>query len=511
MSYEIELKFRIAPQRLAAVRRAVATASARSLLLAARYVDTPGQDLARAHTALRLRLEGERWVQTLKAAGDGPLQRHEHEVALPAGAPPLLDLARHDGSAAGQALRRLLRDADDPRLVERYGTQVRRTLRLLRSAGAVIELALDEGEIIADGGARRLPLLELELELKQGPPAALLAVAARWVQRFDLVLDVRSKSERGHLLAAGLALSPPARPQPLLLRHDASLAQALAAMLGNALTPVLANASLMAEGQFEPEHLHQLRVGLRRLRSVLRLWAGLAPGWSPAWSVQLAELFRALGDARDRDVAAATLWPELLAAGAPQVAWPLADDAGQAAMPLALRLAAPALQQLWLALLGASLDPAPARPGTDRDADPGAAAGALSGPQAVTQALRQPLDRLWRQVKRDARRFAELDDASRHRLRRRIKRLRDGLELAGARWPARRVQRWLTQLAQAQQPLGDFNDLVVAQDHYRAWAATTPEAWFAVGWLSARRASLLPACCQVMQRLARAEPAWRSR
>jgi len=530
MSYEVELKFRIPPQRLAAVRRAVHTASAQPLMLAARYVDTAGQHLARAHTALRLRLEGERWVQTLKAAGDSPLQRHEHEVMLPAGAPPLLDLARHDGSAAGQALRRLLSQAHDARLVERYGTQVQRTRRLLRSGGAVIELALDEGEILADGGTRRLPLLELELELKQGEPAVLLAQAARWVQRFGLVLDVRSKSERGHLLAAGLALSPPALPRPLALRRDATLAQALAAMLGNALAPVLANASLMAEGRFEPEHLHQLRVGLRRLRSLLKLWGGLAPGWSADWPAQLAVLFSALAEARDRDVAAQTLWPALQAAGAPWVAWPLsgqggdaaavggasggaqsgdAAHAGRTAMPLDQRLCAPALQQLWLALLGASLGtealPPADAPAANADAD------AAANPTAVGDALRRPLHRLWRQVRRDARRFDQLDDDARHRLRRRIKRLRDGLELAGSLWPARRVQRCLKQLARAQQPLGEFNDTVVALGHYRAWAATVPPAWFAVGWLSARRAALLPGCCQAMHRLARAEPAWRKR
>jgi inorganic triphosphatase YgiF len=495
MAFEVELKFRIPAQRLAAVRQAVNTATARPLRLAARYVDTPGQDLARARTALRLRLEGDQWVQTLKAEGAGPLQRHEHEVLLPPGAAPLIDLARHDGSAAGKALRRLLAAAGDPPLVERYATDVLRTRRLLRSGGALIELALDEGELLADGGQRRQPICELEMELKQGTPAALLALAARWVQRFGLVLDVRSKSERGHLLAAGQAFSPAARLRPLVLADGIGAPQALSAMLQAALQPVLGNASVLAEGPAEAEHLHQLRVSLRRLRSLLRLYGPQAPQWPQAWSVALGALFAGLGEARDRDAAADGLWPALRAAGAPLVDWPAAPPGP----PLAERLATPALQQLWLALLAASL-PVDA---------PALAADASAEAEPTPRALARPLDKLWRLVQRDARRFDRLSDDARHRLRRRIKRLRYALELAGSQWPARRVDRMLRQLTKAQAPLGDFNDTLVALARYRHWADEAPQAWFAVGWLSARRDALLPDCARALARLADCPVAWK--
>ena len=47
------------------------------ILLAARYLETADGDLARARVALRLRLEGDAWVQTLKAEGRVALQRLE--------------------------------------------------------------------------------------------------------------------------------------------------------------------------------------------------------------------------------------------------------------------------------------------------------------------------------------------------------------------------------------------------------------------------------------------------
>ena len=155
MTFEIELKFRISAGRLAAVRRAVATRTARTLPLAAIYLDSADQRQAQARVALRLRREGAAWVQTLKAEGANDLRRLEHNLALgDALETPAWDIARHHGSEAGARLRQVLADALAPTLGERYATDIVPTQRVLRSGGARIELALDEGWISA--GAQRL-------------------------------------------------------------------------------------------------------------------------------------------------------------------------------------------------------------------------------------------------------------------------------------------------------------------------------------------------------------------
>jgi len=502
MATETELKFRIPPARLAALRRAVATAGAELQPLAAAYFDTPGEHLAQARMALRLRREGAAWVQTLKAEGAGTLQRLEHNVQLPEPLPgsvrPALDIARHDGTAAGTALRRLLADAGQPPLQERYATTVQRIRRLLRSGGAVIELALDIGEVRA--GARSLPLCEIEFELLSGPPQALLALAGRWAARHGLLLDVRSKSELGHTLAAGLPGSPPAMARPLRLARSASLDAARTAMLANALRQVLANAGQMAAGPSDAGHLHQLRVGLRRLRSVLGAgWPAADGGVAAAAQEALATLFQQLGAARDADAMGSWLWPALQAAGAPALRLPLlAATAADPAAPLR----SPATQQLWLGLIGLGL---PAGAVALR------AQAAPAKPQAAGAVLAGPLQKLWRQVRRDARRFQSLDDAARHRLRRRIKRLRYLTELSAGLWPAKAVARLLKRLKPAQERLGEFNDTVVALAHCRALADSDPQAWFAVGWLSARHAALLPVCAAALQHLAGARRPWPGR
>jgi inorganic triphosphatase YgiF len=179
----------------------------------------------------------------------------------------------------------------------------------------VVELAFDQGALVADD--RRWPLCELEFELKAGEPAALVALASRWVERFGLTLDVRTKAERGERLARGVRLGTPVKARPLTLPEATDSHTALRLVLGNCLTQVLANASDIAhETDTAPEQLHQLRVGMRRLRTALRELGPLAAGLRPEWGVALGQLFGRLGSARDRDALAQTLLPALHQAGA---------------------------------------------------------------------------------------------------------------------------------------------------------------------------------------------------
>jgi hypothetical protein len=81
--------------------------------------------------------------------------------------------------------------------------------------------------------------------------------------------------------------------------------------------------------------------------------------------------------------------------------------------------------------------------------------------------------------------------------------------LPHAGWPdAGAPLRRVALVAPAQAGLGEVNDTVVALAHCRALAATDPHAWFAVGWLSARHAALLPGCADALDRLARTRRPW---
>ncbi|NBV85548.1 MAG: CHAD domain-containing protein, partial [Verrucomicrobia bacterium] len=229
------------------------------------------------------------------------------------------------------------------------------------------------------------------------------------------------------------ATKAPTRATPLILPEHSTPAQALCLMIANTLSQILPNAANIATGAYEPEHLHQLRVGMRRLRTVLRLYGSLSSVLKPGQEDAVAGLFRKLGGPRDRDVMAESLWPHLRAAHAPLVETPPCKTGVPDASSL---LQAPGTQRLWADLLALS---------TAEDA-------AAQHHHDLRRLLSAPLQRLHRQIQKTAPQFDSLDDEGRHRLRRRIKRLRYAADLAGSLWPKKSVSKYIRRLKAAQAP-----------------------------------------------------------
>lgn len=471
---ELELKFRLPDAALHSLRSALREHGAKRTRLQARYFDTADGVLASHRIALRLRLEGRHWVQTLKAVGDGAVHRLEHEVRIagPAKAVPVIDPGRHDGSDAGRALQAVLQSAPDATLVERHATDVWRLQCLLHDAGGtLIEAALDIGS--ASSGARSVPVVELELEHKGGPVQGLFDLATAWVRHGGLWLSTVTKAERGQRLlndaasengapAAVTAQRPP-------FAADVNAAGLLRGLLQSTLAQVLANGSEVAEGVATAELIHQLRVGLRRLRTVLRELAMLSPAVATAWDGPLSDCFAKLGQRRDQQAVAAAVRPLLEAAGAPLLAW---NEPPSADPTAAVR--EPAFQTTLLAVL------ALAHAGDEHFA-------ALSHKETL-QRVAARLNKLHRQLARDGRRFESLPIEQQHRVRKRLKRLRYLADLTASLWPRKAVRSYLRRLGSAQDALGVHNDVAVAAETFRSAAATQPDAWFAAGYLQAHLA-----------------------
>ncbi len=513
---EIELKFQVPADRASALRRAVATAGAARTRMQAVYADTADGRLAAAGIALRLRQEGQRWVQTLKGRGDGLMVRLEHEVLLPTQrGRPQLDIDRHAGTPAHALLRAALGEPPAA-LLPIYRTDIGRTHRVLRSGGARIELAFDEGAI--HGGGRRARVCEIEFELLSGPPQALLALAARWAQRHGLWLDVRSKAERGHRLALDLERVPAVRAGGTALRRDMAPDAALVAMLQSALAQVLPNAAEVGDGRGSAEQVHQLRVGLRRLRCALRVFGRWAAGpesvlAAAALEARLRLPFTQLGGARDRDVLSAVLLPALRSAGVPDL--PLS---AAVADPAAI-VRDPAFSVLLLEAIALTLPPAPTPP---RSAAAGPASWTLPvGPGTASAAARvadadlhrlarRRLRALHRRALADVADFASAPEAAQHRTRKRLKRLRYALEFSAALFAPKAVDGLLKALRETLEVLGEYNDLLVAVALFHAALAQEPRAALALDSLQARRGPLLERCERSLARLAAEKPGWRS-
>ncbi|HTP71920.1 MAG TPA: CYTH and CHAD domain-containing protein [Burkholderiaceae bacterium] len=487
---ELEVKLCVPEAAVPSLRAALRAHRARTTRMQATYFDTADGALARAGVALRLRLEGRRWMQTLKAAGAGAVHRQEHEVRVPGPASPMpaLDIARHDGSEAASALHAALHDAPAPALIERHGTDVARLRCALRDArGTEIEVALDTGQVRA--GALSAPLCELELEHKAGPVQGVFDLAGAWIEHGGLWLCTTTKAARGERLSSASAAPPPTRARGTGLAADADGPTLLRALLQSALEHVLANVSDLAEGVNALETIHQARVGLRRLRTVLRELAALSPAIAPQWDGALSAAFARLGELRDDEVCALAVRPLLQAVSAPLLAW---RPRGQADPMATAR--DPAFQRTLVAIL------ALAHAGDERFA-------ALS-PAATRDWLAQRLGGLHRQVTRDGRRFHRLPLERQHRVRKRLKRLRYLAELTLDLWPEDAARRYLKRLGAAQDALGHHNDVAVAAAAFRAEAAERPAAWFAAGYLEAHLAVTARVARKVLVKVAQADEFW---
>ncbi len=478
---ETELKFCVAAEALPSLRQALLDRGARRLHLGARYFDTDSGALAQVRMALRLRREGRRWVQTLKGEGAGVAQRLEHEVAVPArGAQaPRIDPQRHAGTAAGQQLMAVLARQADATLHEQHATDIWRLhVELTDAGGTRIELALDIGRAMAqtDAGERSTDITELELEHKGGPLQGLFDLALACVHRGGLWLSTVTKAERGQRLRQSGATPhgklPAIKARPSRVPAGADGAAMVRVWVQAALEQVLANASELQPGA-SPAHaadtVHQLRVGLRRLRVLLAELPALCPAFQPAWADALAHTFAQLGTQRDHVAVAAAVRPLLLAAGAPVLDW-----SPPSAVDPALAVREPAFQATLLELLALA------------HADASAFA-ALSHTQARAH-IAQRLQALHKKLVRAAKRFETLPLADQHRVRRQLKRLRYLLEFSADMWPAGRMNALRPRLGAAQDALGMHQDVSVAADALRQESQQRPEAGFAAGYLQAHLA-----------------------
>lgn len=515
---ELEIKLQIPDEALPAVRSRMAGASAVRTRMQAIYFDTEQGDLGRAGVALRLRREGSHWVQTLKASrGDGDaFERHEHNVPRAGAAEPALDVSLHSGTPAGDALVQALSGAAGPGaappdLRELFRTDIQRTHRLHRLKGGCVEMALDEGVIRC--GHLTWPVQELEIEHKSGRRGVVPEAASQWVQRHGLWLDTRSKAERGHRLwqarigqavmpddarvSRAVSASEAFKAAPVCLHAAGAAADvALQAGLLKPLLPaLLANASELAGGTGTEEHIHQLRVSIRRLRSVVRLGDRWMPAWPEPVMSCIIGLFRTLGAQRDRDVVEREWGPALQRAGCPMQGVP---PRGEAFTPpdLVQALRARELNWAWLWLLRAAGDH-----------------GSTVPVSALVAGLHERLERWAAEISQQAVRFERLDEPAQHDLRKRIKRLRyalDSTALLDLSGPLKPRREYTEALALAQTVMGQYCDLLTARDVWRQACEQDAQAWFAVGWISAEIGRMKPDVAKTLRRHGRIDKRWRA-
>jgi triphosphatase len=503
LAEEIELKLAASAEVLAAVRSHPAVASIargrpRTTRLTTTYYDTPRRDLAAAGVALRLRHANGRWLQTVKGAGSaaaGVHRRCEYEWPLAA---PRLDrtkLARTPWRklfAAGTAYRRV------------FATDIERSEQALAFAdGTRATLCLDVGEIRA--GRRRMPLSEIEVELKTGDPSRLFELASTLAADLPVRVEHESKAARGYALAGGSPAGP-RHARHVELAPKATAHSALQTLGRECLAQIEANAAAL--GSPDPEYLHQLRVGWRRLGSLLKLAVPLAsPEAIAALDSEMRWLASELGPARDGDVFALETLAKVAAEfrgerGIARLRRRAGAHRRRAATRAREAIASPRTQKLLIAL-GAWL------------ASPTHSGGAAQAPSSARDWARARLEQGQHKLRQRAKHAHRLDPEARHRARVAAKRQRYAVEFFASLFSGKRVDAYLQALSRLQSALGRLNDLQVAGQLIDQLApredtdAQSAHAGGVVrGWLAASTAAELKRLREVQRAFRRCPAFW---
>ncbi len=188
MGREFELKYSVSETAFAAIAQEFVPLSV--VQMETTYFDTSDSALSNRKITLRRRLENGKSFCTLKTPGDS-FGRGEWDA---------------EGPWCEEIVADLFARAKIPaipitELAEVCAARFTRLAREISLPDCTLEIALDEGFLL--GGGRKEPLREVELELKSGSEAALLAWAEDFAQKYQLKIETQSKFRRAMILAKG--------------------------------------------------------------------------------------------------------------------------------------------------------------------------------------------------------------------------------------------------------------------------------------------------------------------
>jgi triphosphatase len=515
MAIEIEIKLGC-PAR--ALRGVAALPLLKSLMcgqvkreqLTSIYYDTPKCELRSHGLTLRVRKVGRKMVQTIKTianGAEGAFGRSEWETEIDRWQPKL-EFAK--GTPLQAFTNSRLRSALRPM----FETRVLRTVLPLRVGVSEIEVSIDQGRILA--GAANAPICEIELELKGGDPAALVQLAADISAVVPVFYGPLAKAERGYALLAGNSAAP-VHAVDVIFDKASTPAVALSVIGLSCLRHLMANEEAVRQGI--PEGIHQMRVGLRRLRAALSIFKPLTQGdEADDIELQLEWLTEQLGPARDMDVIlrnglaplrktnAAKRQIDLLAtelshrrdAGLKDATAAVDSDRYRKAM---LRAA------LWLAN-GERMQGQPSPLAVPRN-------------QSIVSFARNVLDHRTQKILKKTKKLKTLDARHRHKLRIAVKELRYAAEFFSCLFAklGKDRKRFLLALEDLQESLGELNDISMHKKlakrfaHLHREKAKRTQMAFAmaifIGHDRVNRRSYIDAAVKAGRRFADSPPFWR--
>ncbi len=419
------------------------------------WYDTPSLTLLRNGLALSITRARRGHTQTLCQGG----------TSITAAIPEAIPAATAFGPGWDEALAELLQD--EP-LTPAFSTQIK---RLTRRAGPV-ELHFETGFI--QTSSEKLPIRELEL---RGPAADCYALALTLAEQHGLTLQPTALAQRG-IWACG-ATRPSAVKAGPGLSGPICLDDAVVALTQSCLTQFTANWPVFAQGT-EVEAVHQMRVAMRRLRSVLGLFNRSFPAPEfAAFRDTAKNIANLMGEARNWDVFTALLHSGPLQAfphepGFAAMLTQCADHRAEGYEAVRNLLASPTTTIFLL-----RSENFLARHGWRN----GLAVEALADLTAPAQNFAAVnLARLHRKVRKTGRHLMRTSAHERHLTRIELKKLRYASDLFGGLFEGRhKIRKHNRAAAALQEELGLLNDLATAEALLARLDGTTPDKARAIG------------------------------
>jgi inorganic triphosphatase YgiF len=447
MGVETEIKFRMPKRNLGSSSRlrvpGCKIGERSESDLQSTYFDTRKHKLKRRGLLLRVRQTDGKHVQTIKKTSGAQFGRGEWETEI-AGRTPDLD------EANGTPLQRLASNKLRRKLKPIFETKVHRIIMPVRTKRSELELAIDHGRIVAAGHTSRIE--EVELELKSGSARDLFRVAKALERKLAAELCLRAKADQGYDLVNGHHAQA-VFAEPIELGKRMTAVEGFQVIARSALRHFSGNVDAIRK--LDPEGVHQMRVGLRRLRAAISLFSkALATAKTEKLKTELRWLTNELAPARELDVfleeKIGPVAREIISQrGGKAIAREFTDKRAEALERARKAVNSPRCRALLVDVL-AWIETHRGR--TD-------AANIELGEFAA-----KLLDRRMRKAHKDAEKLREMTATEQHKFRIRMKKLRYAAEFFESLFRSKRERKALARLSKhakkIQDALGSLNDFI---------------------------------------------------
>ncbi len=395
-----------------------------------------------------------------------------------------------------------------------FETDVRRTTQLVSGTdGSQVEIAFDDAEIKT--AKDNLQFTELELELKRGQPNGLMEIVRLLAENnVPIRPSSHSKAERGYrlLLKENDAELKPQKLKPSGIVAGQTASDAFRTIVRSTVAQILHNWSVVLHDS-DPEGPHQLRVGLRFLRTLLRAFRpAIDSDELRQLERDLRDVARTVGELRDLDVLSLEVVgrldrPQALADGIEELIKDLAAQRERQRAAVRNVLGSPRMQalQIRLVLLPNQLDWEHVGSGRRPSKRPSI--------RKVETVARKSLEKSWQRARLLGKRIDMLSIEERHKLRKKLKSLRYTIDAFSPLYKQGKCRRFIRDLKRLQDIFGYLNDATLAgQLHDRAGnfqAHSFQQAiGYVVGYHAANSAVMWPDAKQCWSELVSRDQPW---